>query len=43
MLKLFVVILLALALSGCKRPTMSGTDEREYRPKPDELPGICPL
>ena len=42
MLRLIVVILLVIALGGC-RMRMSGTDGREYRPKPNALHGICPM
>ena len=42
MLRLAVVVLLAIALSGC-RMRMSGTDGREYRPSPSELREICPF
>lgn len=42
MLRLAVVVMLAISLSGC-RMRMSGTDGREYRPAPSELREICPF
>jgi hypothetical protein len=43
MLRLAVVVLLAIALSGCKRPTMYDTEGKPYRPSPEDLREICPF